>query len=276
MLWTCDPETAATASHAASSGALNGDSDIERYMARGCVRLPCSEPGGYECQMTWSCKPDATDNPAGCVADACEDTGHCSNDEYLVCASESAHPTKEPPDANGCITRTCDDGKSCSVITPAGVDVGRCNYGAAGADAYGCVLLPCTKDADCLYDNYVCDHTSPRSDELGCRLRSCTEGNPCPDGFVCYPQAAQHDAADCTTPEFAPGGVGGTGGGVSSTGGATTGGATTGGATTGGATTGGSSTASGGGTARGGSGGTSSGAGGSISIPTPHGQCVAR
>jgi hypothetical protein len=229
-------------------------------MARGCVRLPCSEPGGYECQVAWSCKPSATDNPAGCVADGCEETGHCSNDEYLVCASESAHPAKEPPDANGCIIRTCDDGKSCSVVTPAGVDVGRCDYGAPGADAYGCVLLPCTNDADCMYENYVCDHSSPQRDELGCRLRSCTEGNPCPDGFVCDPHAVQHDAADCTTPEFAT--SGGAGGGVSATGGATTGGATTGG----------SSSASGGGPASGGS----SGAGGSSSIPTQHGQCVAR
>lgn len=243
--WRCDPESAATASHEPALGTMYTESGVEldRYMERGCVRATCAEPGGHLCQAAWSCTPDATINPSGCVPDECQVTGHCADDTTLICRSKAQHFDHGALDLNGCVPRTCDDGYSCSRVTEAGVDVGVCRYGAPNADYYGCVVLPCTTDDECFYD-YVCDHTSPQSDQRGCRQQSCTEGAPCPDGFVCDPQAVQHDGADCTTPEFA------TSGGASGTG------------------TGGTSP-------RGGSGGTG-GSGGSASESPLRGQCVAR
>jgi len=239
--WRCDPAAAATASHEPVSGTTTGDDtlELERHSQRGCVRSTCAEQGGFECVSAWSCKPDATTNPAGCIPDACGNTGHCSNDETLVCQPQAKHPDRGPLDLNGCVPATCDDGYSCSLVTEAGVDVGVCRYGAPNADYYGCVVLPCTTDDECFYD-YVCDHASPQADERGCRQQSCTEGYRCPDGFVCDPKAVQHDGADCTTPEFA------TSGGASGSG-------------------------------AGGSGGSGAGgSGGSASKPPLRGQCVAR
>ena len=267
-LWRCDPTAAATASHEIVTGTQFSEEvlEIERHMQRGCVRKTCAEEGGFECAAAWSCTPSATINPAGCIPDDCEATGHCSNDTELICLPLAKHRDHGQLDLNGCVGRTCDDGYSCARVTEAGVDVGVCKYGAANADYYGCVVLPCKNDDECFY-GYVCDHSSGQSDERGCRNRSCTEGYTCPDGFVCDPKAVQHDAADCTTPEFATsGGASGTGAGGS---GASSAGGTTGKGGSGGTT---SQGGSGGISTTGGTGGTS----GSSAKPTVRGQCVAR
>jgi hypothetical protein len=252
-LWGCDPAAAKTASHAAYEGIEGGEQDIERQMARGCVRLPCDAKGGRMCAPAWACKPSATDNPSGCAPDDCRKTGRCSDDARLVCADLATHPEAQMPDVNGCVVRTCDDGHSCAWLTVTGVDVGRCNYGAPEADALGCVVLPCEVDADCGYEDQLCDHASRLSDDRGCRLRSCTEGQPCGLGLVCAPEADIHGADDCALPAEAM--TGGTGGGAGSAG--TSG--TTGGMSPGGA--GGSAAGPGGGTGP---------------LAVPRGECVAR
>jgi hypothetical protein len=91
--WRCDPESATTASHEPALGSAITESalEIERYMNRGCVRESCAEPGGHECQAAWSCTPDATTNPSGCVPDECEVTGHCADDATLICRAKAQH-----------------------------------------------------------------------------------------------------------------------------------------------------------------------------------------
>jgi hypothetical protein len=232
--WTCDPEAAATASHAPARGTAVGESEIDREIARGCLRLSCSDEGGIPCASLWSCAPEQAESPSGCVPDPCEVTGLCSSDTQ-ICMSESAHGDRLFPDDNGCVDRLCDEGHSCSAVTEAGLDVGVCDFSSPNADRYGCSLTPCTQDAECFYD-YVCDHGSPQADERGCRLRSCSEGNECPAGMVCDPNAIVHDGADCTTPEHATGGGSGgvgSGGSSASSGGTGPGGSTSAAGTTG-------------------------------------------
>lgn len=212
--WTCDPGAALTASREPATGSMLGDSDVERHTNRGCVRLTCAEPDGYLCHDFWRCAPDETANPSGCVAESCAETKRCPNDEIQICGTESRH-SEFTPDEHGCVTRACDEGYSCSMPTEAGVDVGVCDFSVPNHDYYGCSLLSCTRDEEC-FNDYVCDHRSVQRDERGCRIKSCTEGYPCPEGFLCAPGASVHDAADCTTPEFA--GSGGSGGGSGSAG----------------------------------------------------------
>lgn len=257
-LWRCDPPAATAASHDVLEGTTVSESsfDVERNLARGCVRKKCDEPGGYECSPAWACKPSSTTQAAGCTPEDCRDTGHCSDDTTLICLTEAAHPGTTPLDVHSCVARTCDDGHSCSLLTENFVDVGRCDYGAPNADYYGCVAIPCTDDTEC-FNGYVCDHSSPESDPRGCRFRRCNEGNPCPFGSRCDPTAPDRDLQSCTT---TPEGAGGTGTGGSAAGG------------TGAAAVGGSS----GGSAPhvGGAGGT--GGGGPVGREPPRGQCVAR
>lgn len=241
-LWACDPAAAKVGSHAPAEGAEihteGGEQDIERQMARGCVRLPCDASGGYLCAQAWLCDPDATDNASGCVPGDCKQTKQCAN-SALVCTNLAIHPEAYPPDVNGCITRTCDDGTSCAWITPAGVDVGRCQYGAPDADPFGCIVLPCEVDVDCGYEDYLCDHESRLSDQRGCRVRSCAEGKPCGIGLVCAPDSDFHGADDCAAPDNATGGGGGA-------------------------------------QVNAGSAGSASGAGGTTTLQVPRGECVVR
>jgi hypothetical protein len=266
-LWRCDPPAAAIAralnDQLVGTTVAEAPLEADRYFARGCMRKRCDEPGGYECAAAWSCKPDLNTHPVGCVPDECRETGSCADDTTLVCLSDAKHADHGPLDVNGCVPRTCDDGFSCARITEAGVDVGRCQYGAPSSDYYGCVVLPCTSDDECFY-GYRCDPLSPQADQRGCRLPSCTEGYTCPDGFVCDPTAAERDAADCTIPE--PANTGGTGMGGSA--GTAAGGTGTSGL---GGSSGGSAPRVGG---AGGTGGT--GSGGSVGTAPPRGQCVAR
>jgi len=71
---------------------------------------------------------------------------------------------------------------------------------APEADEYGCIVLPCEVDADCGYEDYVCDPASVLRDLRNCRIRSCTEGKPCGVGLVCPPQADIHSTDDCALP----------------------------------------------------------------------------
>jgi hypothetical protein len=228
--WRCDPEAARATMPDYPVGIATPEPDIARELGHGCVRIPCDEPDGYQCADLYACGTDAaTDRPA-CLPESCLDTGRCLDDTFQVCITDTKHPDFTP-DEHGCVTRGCDEGISCSAISARGVDVGYCDYSAPNADPLlGCAVHPCQSDADC-GELQTCDAMGPFADGAGCRDLNCSEGLPCPSGWLCD-LTMTADVTGCYEPSSIPsGGASGTGGASAGAPGAT--GGTGGGGTSG-------------------------------------------
>jgi hypothetical protein len=251
----CDPAAAANASKAGMWGAAETD-DPTRAAQRGCVRTPCDQSGGFVCLQDWECDTARSLEPSGCTAIPCAELGHCSNDDYYICAPTSPGPRPPQVDPFGCVQRNCEEGYVCS-YTVNGQSVGYCDVGSAEADAYGCRVHSCIDLPEvCVAGSSLCDPKALFADLVGCAPLSCEEGYQCPAGYACAVGDSRADRSGCVPGVSATGGTGGTGTGGVGTGGVGTGGVGTGGVGTGGVGTGGVSTGGASGSAGSATGGT--------------------
>lgn len=138
------------------------------------------------------CMPACTST--SCAADQrCDANGHCTpiacaNGGYtcpaaLICTDEQGRAK----DGHGCAARRCTEGFTCSADR-------RCMVGQTGADANGCVLIPCPEHACPV--NYVC---MPGSSAWGCQVKTCTTDGDCDCG-VCAGGRCASRAGVCIQP----------------------------------------------------------------------------
>ncbi len=213
--WTCDPERAPDTPLSAQGAWSSDASNPGRAVDRGCTRLLCDEPDGVVCEELWHCDPGSSEEGSGCVPTPCEESGHCGDDDYEVCAATSdvEHPGKTP-DQFGCVPRNCEEGAVCDSLTDHGGQILGCDIDDPLADEQGCVRIPCVTDDDC-FGAEKCLPDMEYADDRGCITLNCARGEmECPPGSYCDPDTvlAADSCVEGEPPDDGTGGSSGAGG----------------------------------------------------------------
>lgn len=196
-LWYCD---AAAAQSGDTSGGLQIDGSTSTsqpigVLESGCRQLRCDEAGGPACIDGWECNTAAAaEQSVGCAALACEDIGHCSNDDVYICEPTSSNTRYDSVDAHGCVQKNCEEGYPCT-------EYQVCDYSRPDADVVGCSFVQCTEPGGVCpgSSSTVCDPGSTYANVYGCRLPNCNDDYTCPMGSTCDPASEAANARGCVT-----------------------------------------------------------------------------
>jgi hypothetical protein len=119
-----------------------------RAAQSGCVFRRCDDPDGYQCLADLRCDLEsARPTTSGCVAIPCAELGHCSDDEYYLCAPTSTDRHQEGLDAHGCTFKNCEERPCSGGFT--------CDFDSSESDASGCRRTQCSEPTGATCDAFT-------------------------------------------------------------------------------------------------------------------------